>query len=68
VLPLTESAEDLDTVLSGMFNACCGRKADHHLGNPDAVAKEDSEEDEVAEKADDLDGVDAVEAVEEDEA
>jgi hypothetical protein len=71
VLPLTESAEDIDTVLSGMFNACCGRKADHHLGNPDAAdaaAKEVSEEVETAEKVDDLDGVEAVEAVEEDEA
>jgi Na+/proline symporter len=64
VLPLTESAEDIDTVLSGMFNACCGRKADHHLGNPDAAdaaAKEVSEEDESAEKVDELGAVEAVE-------
>jgi Na+/proline symporter len=66
VLPLAESAEDIETVLSGMFNACCGRKADHHLGNPDAAAKEVSEEDEDdVVKAEPFDGV---EAVEEDEA
>jgi hypothetical protein len=62
VLPLTESAEDIDTIITGMFNACLGRKADA----ADAAAKEVSEEDD-----DDVvkaGGFDGVEAVEEDEA
>jgi Na+/proline symporter len=60
ILPLSESSEDIETVLSGMFNSCLGRKADHHLGNPDAAAKEVSEEDDM--------GKAEIEAVEEDEA
>jgi Na+/proline symporter len=66
-LPLTESAEDIDTVLSGMYNAAFHRDADHHLDNPDAaskIPKEVSEEDDV-DKAGDLDITEAVEGVEE---
>jgi hypothetical protein len=64
VLPLTESAEDIDTVLSGMYNALCRRDPELHLDNPDAAtaAKEVSEE---SDKAEDLDIVEAVEEGEE---
>jgi hypothetical protein len=65
VLPLTESAEDIDTVLSGMYNAVLRRDANHHLDNPDAATtapKELSEEEDVtADKAADLDIIEAVE-------
>jgi Na+/proline symporter len=67
-LPLTESAEDIDTVLSGMYNAVFRRDADHHLDNPDATSsapKEVSDEEEDADKVDDLDIIEADEGVDE---
>jgi Na+/proline symporter len=44
VLPLAESAEDINTVLSGMFNACFGREA-VRAEDPNAVPAKEVEED-----------------------
>jgi hypothetical protein len=69
ILPLSESADDLETVVAGMCNALCGRK-EEGAEEPNAdPAKDVSEEDADADKeAEALDNLDGVEALEEDEA
>jgi hypothetical protein len=55
ILPLTESAEDITTVLSGMWNACTGRTAERaedpnegkELGEPEEEAPKESAKDEL---------------------
>jgi hypothetical protein len=59
VLPLTESAEDIDMVLSGMWNACRGREP---IIAEDPAGKVVDDDDE------DVKEVEDVVAVEQDEA
>jgi Na+/proline symporter len=61
VLPLTESAEDIDMVLSGMWNACRGREPIIAEDPAGKVVDDDDEDEDVKE-------VEDVVAVEQDEA
>jgi hypothetical protein len=64
VLPLTESAEDIDTVLSGMFNALFRREPMRAEDPNAAPAKEVSEEDDSGTKMEAVDALEANGAVE----
>lgn len=68
VLPLTESAEDINTVLSGMFNSCFRREA-VRAEDPNVEKEIDEEESDTKEKVAEVEeAVDAVEIGDEDEA
>lgn len=53
VLPLSESAEDINTVLSGMFNTVTGREA-VQAEDPAAAKMEEEEEEEPAKEAEEV--------------